>query len=58
MKWYVVQLCKNKEFFVISYKDVYGELSNEHVRKMVEIYINDGWELIKIDSVRSLEYDN
>ena len=49
---YIVQLCKNREFIVIRfYKDDYGELNIKLIRKMIEPYIKDGWELMEIELI-------
>ena len=49
---YIVQLCKNREFIVIRfYKDDYGELTRKLIRKMLEPYIKDDWELMDIELI-------
>ena len=33
------------------YKDDYGELSCKLIRKMIEPYVKDGWELMEIELI-------
>ena len=49
---YIVQLCKNREFIVIRfYKDDYGELTKNLIKKMIIPYIDCGWELMDIELI-------